>query len=300
MWLGAHVGISDGLDESVRTGKRIGCESIQIFSKSPQMWAGPGIPPESAEAFRAAVLAEGLRAPSIHHGYLANLASPKKGTLHRSRAAFLDELARAELLGVENLIFHPGASLDSGPAAGVTTLVASLDAAFEKVPDGRVRVLLENSAGQGTSIGSTFEQLGEVLGRLAAPKRAAVAIDTCHLFASGVDFRTESDYGAMVDRLLKVLDAGQIRAFHLNDAKADLGSHLDRHENIGKGMIGVEGFRHLVNDPRWAEVPGYLETPLTEDDYAAYVTDLATLRGLRAAPAAPSATRGTRARRPTP
>ncbi len=299
MWLGAHVGISAGLDEAVRTGIRIGCESIQIFSKSPQMWAGAAIPEESAAAFRAAVASEGLKAPTVHHGYLANLASPKKATLGRSRKAFLDELQRAELLGVQNIIFHPGASLDGGPEAGVTTLVASLDAAFRAVPHGRVRVLLENSAGQGTSIGSTFEQLAEVLGRLAEPARAGVAIDTCHLFASGVDFRTESDYGAMVDRLSSTVGLPNVRAFHLNDAKADLGSHLDRHENIGKGFLGVEGFRRLVNDGRWAEVPGYLETPLTEDDYAAYVQDLATLRGLIRAPASGPAARAGRARRPS-
>jgi deoxyribonuclease IV len=300
VWLGAHVGISDGLYEAARTGKRIGCESIQIFSKSPQMWAGPAIPDEAARAFRGAVVAEGLQSPTIHHGYLANLASPKKATLDRSRRAFLDELQRAELLGVANLIFHPGASLDSTPEAGVAVLVASLDAAFEAVPDGRVRVLLENSAGQGTSMGRSFEQLAEVLSRLAEPARAGVAIDTCHLFASGVDFRSEGDYGTMVDRLQASIGLEPVRAFHLNDAKADLGSHLDRHENIGKGKIGVEGFRHLVNDARWAQVPGYLETPLTEDDYAAYIEDLATLRGLVEAPRPETARRSGRARRPSP
>ena len=299
MWLGAHVGISEGLDVAAQTGRRIGCESIQIFSKSPQMWAGPSIPEPAAAAFRRAVAAEGLRAPSIHHGYLANLASPKKATLKRSRVAFLDELTRAELLGVQNLIFHPGASLDGGPEAGVATLVESLDGAFRAVPDGTVRVLLENSAGQGTSIGSTFEQLAEVLGRLAEPARAGIAIDTCHLFASGVDFRTESDYGAMVDRLAAAVDLRAVGAFHLNDAKADLGSHLDRHENIGKGKIGTDGFRHFVNDPRWAEVPGYLETPLTEDDYAAYIADLATLRELLSSPSEAPARRAGRGRRPT-
>jgi deoxyribonuclease IV len=300
VWLGAHVGIADGLDEAARTGKRIGCESIQIFSKSPQMWAGAAIPVEAAEGFRAAVLAEGLRAPTVHHGYLANLASPKKAMLARSRKAFLDELQRAELLGVENLIFHPGASLDGGPEAGVKTLVASLDAAFRAVPDGRVRVLLENAAGQGTAMGSTFEQLAEVLGRLADPARAGVAIDTCHLFASGVDFRTEADYGSMVDRLAATVGLERVRAFHLNDAKAELGSHLDRHENIGKGQLGLDGFRHLVNDPRWAGVPGYLETPLTEDDYAAYVADLAALRALVTGVAAEAPRREGRPRRPSP
>jgi deoxyribonuclease IV len=299
VWLGAHVGIADGFDEAARTGKRIGCESIQIFSKSPHMWAGPPLVDEAAEKFRAAVVAEGLVVPTIHHGYLANLASPKKGTLARSRKMFLDELQRAERLGVTNLIFHPGAHMESGADAGRAVLVASLDAAFRAVPDGKVRVLLENSAGQGTSMGSSFEALAQVLAGLAEPQRVGVAVDTCHLFASGVDFRTEETYGAMMDRLTTALGIEQVGAFHLNDAKAELGSHLDRHENIGRGKIGVDGFRWIVNDPRWAQVPGYLETPLTEDDYAAYVADLATLRSL-VGPAAPARRPAApRARRPT-
>lgn len=280
MWLGAHIGIAEGLDEAPKTGRRIGCEAIQIFSKSPQMWAGPPIPPEAARAFGASVRAEGLRATSVHHAYLANLASPKKPMLARSRKAFQDELGRAELLGVDSLIFHPGAHLDGSREDGIATLVESLNAAFAKSAGAKVRVLLENSAGQGSSIGKTFEELHEVLSRLDDPKRAGVTIDTCHLFASGVEFRTEESYGAMVDRLAATLGTAAVGAFHLNDAKAPLGSHLDRHENIGKGEIGAAGFHWFVNDPRWANVPGYLETPLTEDDYAAYEEDLRQLRSL--------------------
>jgi deoxyribonuclease-4 len=289
VWLGAHIGIADGLADAPRTGRRIGCDAIQIFSKSPQMWAGPPIAPEAADGFRHAVQEVGLKSTAVHHGYLVNLASPKKAMLARSRKTFLDELQRAETLGVDHLIFHPGAHLASGREEGIRVLVASLNAAFAATAGARVRVLLENSAGQGTSIGGTFVDLAEVLGRLDDRARAGVAIDTCHLFASGVDFRTPELYGAAIDRLDRELGVASVCAFHLNDAKADLGSHLDRHENIGRGLIGVEGFRPFVNDPRWSSVPGYLETPLTEDDYAAYETDLATLRGLIPdAPAAPT------------
>ena len=126
-----------------------------------------------------------------------------------------------------------------------------------------------------------------------------MTIDTCHLFASGVDFRTASDYGTMVDRLGSTARVAKVRAFHLNDAKADLGSHLDRHENIGKGLIGLDGFRRFVNDPRWTDVPGYLETPLTEDDYEAYVADLNTLRGLLSGPTEAPPKRAARPRRST-
>jgi deoxyribonuclease-4 len=267
------------------------------------MWAGPPVPDDAAQAFRDATRREGLKATAVHHGYLANLASPKKPMLARSRTAFRDELGRAEKLGVDHLIFHPGAHLESGVNEGLRVLVESLDEAFRATPGLRVRVLLENSAGQGTSMGRDFATLAQVLDRLAEPDRAGVAIDTCHLFASGVEFRTPESYGTMIDRLGTELGASRVHAFHLNDAKADLGSHLDRHENIGRGQIGLEGFRSFVNDPLWAKCPGYLETPLTDEEYAAYVDDLASLRRLvgPARDVPKPAGRSARARRrPTP
>jgi len=297
MYLGAHVGIADGLAKAVEVGRAFGCEAVQIFSKSPQMWNGPPTSAESAAAFRAAVRKEGLRATAVHHGYLANLASPKQDTLERSRRAFVDELARAELLGTDALIFHPGAHLGSGPEAGLRTISESLLGILEAHPEGKVRILLENAAGQGTTLGTTFEELASVLATVNRPERLGVTLDTCHLFAAGWDFRTEEGYGRMVDRVESVLGRATVGAFHLNDAKAELGSHLDRHENISRGQIGREGFRHLVNDPRWRETPGYLETPLDDRGYDRYAEDLTTLRGLlRAKPAkSPPASRKRRA-----
>jgi len=300
MYLGAHLGIADGLAEAVEAAGTLGAECLQIFAKSPQMWNGPPISAEAAAGFRAAVASVGLRATAVHHGYLLNLASPKPENLERSRAAFRDEVARADLLGAKALIFHPGAHLGAGTAAGITTLVESLNAAAEATPSSTTRLLLENSAGQGTTLCSTFEELSEILGRLADPKRFGVTLDACHLFAAGFDLRTDDGYGALVDRIRATIGEANVQAFHLNDAKAPLGSHLDRHENIGRGEIGVAGFRHLVNDRRWAEVPGYLETPLDDNGYARYAEDLATLRGLLAASAArrPGRASGTRSRGP--
>jgi len=280
MWLGAHLGIADGLAEAVHEGRRIGCDALQIFSKSPQMWAGPAIAPEAAEAFRAAVREDGIRATAVHHGYLANLGSPKAAGLKRSRSTFLDEVRRADLLGVDGLIFHPGAHLGSGVDAGLRTIAESLTFILEKLPESRVRLLLENAAGQGTTLGSTFEELAGVLTQVDRPDRLGVTLDTCHLFAAGFDFRTDAGYGDLVDRIDRVLGRGTVRAFHLNDSKAGAGSHLDRHENIGKGGIGLEGFRHIVTDPRWNEIPGYLETPLDDRGYSRYAADLRTLRSL--------------------
>lgn len=285
MYLGAHLGIAAGLGEAVREARRIGGESLQIFSKSPQMWSGPALSAAAAEEFRSAVRAEGLKATAVHHGYLANLGSPKPEMLERSRRAFLDEIERAERLGVDGLIFHPGAHLGSGTAAGIATIAESLRGAIAEVPQGRVRLLLENAAGQGTTLCATFEELATVLDALGTPDRVGVALDTCHLFAAGFDFRTEEGYGALLDRIEGTIGIRSVRAFHLNDAKAPLGSHLDRHENIGRGEIGRDGFRHLVNDRRWASVPGFLETPLDDRGYARYAEDLLTLRAL-IAPAA--------------
>jgi deoxyribonuclease-4 len=298
MRLGAHLGIADGLPEAVRQGKAIGCEAIQIFSKSPQMWEGPPVAPEAAAAFRAAVKSEGLLSTAVHHGYLINLASPKTFMLRKSRKAFLDEIQRAEMLGVDALVFHPGAHLGSGSEAGLRTIAESVRKALETVPEGKVRLLLENAAGQGTAMCSSFEELKTVLAEIDDQDRVGVTLDTCHLFAAGHDFRTTEGYEELVDEVEATIGIPAVRAFHLNDAKAPLGSHLDRHENIGKGEIGREGFAHLVCDSRWVTVPGYLETPLDDRGYDRYAEDLALLRSLAApTPEGKAATRRPRTSR---
>ena len=281
MYLGAHLGISNGFAEAIAAAGPLGAECVQIFSKSPQMWKGPPVSPEAAERFRDAVRASSLRATAVHHGYLLNLASPKPEMLERSRLAFLDEIARADLLGVDALIFHPGAHLGAGTAVGLRTLGESLERALGATPASPTRLLLENAAGQGTTLCGSMEELAEVLGRVRGAQRLGVTLDTCHLFAHGFDLHTEEGYGALVDQVRSTIGEASVHAFHLNDAKAPLGSHLDRHENIGRGEIGTEGFQRIVNDRRWAQVPGYLETPLDGQGYARYAEDLATLRGLR-------------------
>ncbi|MGP8071753.1 MAG: deoxyribonuclease IV [Thermoplasmata archaeon] len=303
MRFGAHIGTSGGLVEAVRQGRAIGCEAIQIFSKSPQMWAGPPVAPDAATAFREAVREDPAIATAIHHGYLINLGSPKAFMLRRSRTAFLDEIRRAELLGVDGLIFHPGAHLKSGTETGLRTIAESLRGALEKVPEGKVRLLLENAAGQGTALCSSLEELHTVLSAVDAPQRLGVTLDTCHLFAAGVDFRTEEGYGELRDQIERTIGKAAVRAFHLNDAKAGLGSHLDRHENIGKGEVGLAGFAPLIRDMIWKDVPGYIETPLDDRGYARYAEDLAALRSLVSSPgkgAAPPARRPPRSHRAAP
>ncbi len=299
MWLGAHIGIADGIALAPATGRSIGCDAIQIFSKSPQMWAGPPLSDEAADAFRAAVKREGLRATAVHHGYLINLASPKPPMLRKSRTTFRDEIERAEKLGADALIFHCGAHLGSGSGAGLTALTDSLNEAIAATAGYRVRLLLENSAGQGTTLCASLEELAQVLGAVTDRERVGVTLDTCHLFAAGIDFRTEATYGSLIDAIGATIGISSVRAFHLNDAKADLGSHLDRHANIGAGQIGAEGFRSFVRDPRWAAVPGYLETPLDDRGYAGYAEDLARLNALLPGPSpAPRTPKSRRAATP--
>lgn len=284
MYLGAHLGIAEGFDRAVLEAKRIGCEALQIFAKSPQQWKGPPISPEAAEGFRRAVREVGLRATAVHHGYLLNLGHPDEARLRQSIITFRDEVERAELLGVDSLIFHPGAHLHSGSSAAIERIATSLNAVLAGTPGFRVRVLIENSAGQGTTIGSTFEELASLLDRVEEKARVGVCLDTCHLFQAGFDFRTPEGYGEVIDRLDRIVGVRSVRAFHLNDSKAPFGSHRDRHENIGRGTIGLEGFRSLVHDPRWERVPGFLETPLDAHSYGRYEADLESLRRLRGAP----------------
>ncbi len=284
MRLGAHVSTAGGISRAPETGRSIGAEAIQIFSKSPHSWTAPPLDPEEAARFRAEMERTGLSAASVHHNYLTNLASPKESNYRASRASFRDDLERSESLGARHLIFHPGAHVGSGTEAGIRRIAAALVWAIGETPKYRVRILLENAAGQGTTLGSTFEELARILDAVGAPERVGIALDTCHLFASGVEFRTDTDYGAVLDRLQATVGADRVRAFHLNDSVAGLGSHLDRHANIGRGALGIEGFRRWVTDRRWAEVPGYLETPLADESYATYRDELAALRALAAPP----------------
>jgi deoxyribonuclease IV len=281
VYLGAHIGTSDGYPEAARTGRSIGCDAIQIFSKSPHSWKGPPVRPEVAEAFQAACVEVGLKGVSVHHNYLTNIASPKNPNYFGSRKSLVEELDRANLLGAQHVIFHPGAHMGSGPEAGQKRIIEALNAIFAESGAKKVRLLLENAAGQGTTMGSTFEELAILLDGVTDQDRVGIAIDTCHLFEAGNDFRTPEGYGAVKDTIQATVGTKAVYAFHLNDSKNPCGEHIDRHENIGRGAIGVAGFAPWLNDRTWAKVPGYLETPLRPDDeYAAYIEDLRTLKGL--------------------
>ncbi|MCJ2531531.1 MAG: deoxyribonuclease IV [Candidatus Thermoplasmatota archaeon] len=276
--LGAHVSIAGGVELAPGRGDDLGCEAIQIFSKNQRQWAAKPLTEEAAEAFKRAFSKSQQRTTAIHDSYLINLADRRAENVARSRDAFVVELERAQLLGVPHLIFHPGNHRGEGLKLGLRQIAASLDLTMKEADAPDVSVLLEGTAGAGNSVGSTFEQLQGVREAVDMPERVGFCFDTCHLFAAGYDIRTAESYELVMQHAENILGLENIQAFHLNDCKGELGSHLDRHEHIGQGGIGLEGFRLLVDDARWDGVPMYLETPGREKHFK---ENLKVLKGLR-------------------
>ena len=283
MLLGAHIGISGGIEQAPVEARKIGCDVMQIFSKNQQQWSSTPLRPEAVEAFRRNIKDQRIAAVAVHTSYLINLGSPQPTLQERSRAAFREEIERADMLGADFLVFHPGAHTGAGEAAGLAAIASGVRDALEALPRSKVRVLLETAAGQGTTLGCTFEQLAHLLSSIDHPTRTGVCVDTCHIFASGYDFRTEKGYRKVLETLERTVGTDQVHAFHLNDALSEFSSRVDRHANIGEGNIGLAGFGFLLNDRRFARCAGFLETPLKGDKahpYASYEKELRTLRSL--------------------
>ncbi len=231
------------------------------------------------EGFRQELSRSGIRSTAAHASYLLNLGSPETAALIRSREAFRQELERCGQLGIHDLIVHPGAHLGSGETAGLRTVADSLNHTLEQERDCRTRILLETTAGQGSHLGYRFEHLAEILGWLHEPDRVGVCVDTCHVFAAGYDLRTSQGYHQTLRRLDQLVGLDQLKVFHLNDSKRELGSRVDRHEHIGEGQIGLESFRCLVNDERFSQTPMILETPGGETHYRKNLSVLRNLHG---------------------
>ena len=276
--LGAHVSTSGGVDKAPGNGKGLGCEAIQVFTRNQMQWRARALSPLEVANFCEGLKECNIRAVVSHDSYLINLGSHEPATLQKSLEAFADEIERCEQLGISYLVFHPGSHVGSGEAAGLQRIIDSLDAVLSLKPGNSTQVLLENTAGQGSNLGYRFEHLAEILGKTQYPHRLGVCLDTCHLFAAGYDLRTRSTYEAVFREFDTIVGLGRVKAFHLNDSKKGLGSHVDRHENIGKGELGLEPFRFLLNDPRFAALPMLLETPGGDE---AYRQDLKTLRSLK-------------------
>jgi deoxyribonuclease IV len=279
-WLGAHMSIAGGLALALERGAEVGCSVVQIFLKNQRQWTARPYTDGEVREFRAAWKASRIRVVFAHANYLINLATPVPAEWHRAVDVFQDELDRAEALGLPFVVIHPGSHRATGVEEGIRRVARAIDVLHERSRGYRVRIVLENTAGGGGSIGRTFEELAAVIGAVAEPDRVGVCLDTCHLFAAGYDIRSAAGYQATMARGLRLLGRRRVVAFHLNDAKQPLGSGLDRHEKIGRGTLGVESFRQLMNDRRFARVPMALETPKDPEPRADREA-LALLRRLR-------------------
>jgi deoxyribonuclease IV len=278
--IGAHMSIAGGLHLALERGRELGCGAVQIFLKNQRQWAAKPLTFDDARAFIAARRASRIRHAFAHSSYLINLGNPHPALWAQAVTAFTDELERAEALGLSCVVIHPGSHMGAGIDTGFARVVAALDESLARTAGYRVKVALENTAGAGNTIGRTFGELATLITRAARPERIGVCLDTCHLFAAGYDIRTASGYRRAMAECEATIGRRRVMAFHLNDAKAPLGSGLDRHENIGRGLLGLAPFRLLLNDPRFLRVPKVLETP-KEPEPTADLRNLATLRRLR-------------------
>ena len=279
---GAHMSVAGGVELAIERGARVGCDAMQIFTKNSNQWAARPLAAGDVERFRKAARGSGIRPLLAHDSYLINLGSPRSPLLRRSRAALEDELRRAEALGLDYLVIHPGSSVGAPEDDCLRRITESIDEVHGRTSGFRVRILLENTAGQGTAVGHRLEHLARILDAVDDPARLGVCIDTCHLFAAGYDFRDAGGYARTMKEIGRVIGFRRVKAFHVNDCKKDLGCRVDRHEHIGRGFIGQEGFRLLVSDRRFRSTPMILETPKGDDGYAMDIVNLKLLRRLAA------------------
>ncbi len=257
---GSHMSASGGVDKAIARGEAIPVESLQLFSKNERQWIAKPLDPDVVQRFHDEVARTGITKLVVHDSYLINLASPKSDILEKSIPAFADELQRCDLLGIPHLVTHPGAHTGSGVEAGIARFAQSLNEIFEAIPESKTLTLLETTAGQGTTLGRTFEEIAAIIDLVDDKARVGVCMDTCHIFAAGYDYRTPELYAATMAQFDSTVGLDRLKVLHLNDSKNPLGSHKDRHDHIGDGEIGLEGFRQFVNDPRLAGLPGILET----------------------------------------
>ncbi len=278
--LGAHMSIAGGLDQAPLRGQQAGCDTIQVFTKSNRQWQAKPLSEAEVAAFQAALRATGIRPGVAHDCYLINLASPKGPVRKQSLAAFRVEMERAERLGIPYLVTHPGQHLGAGEAEGIARVGEALNLLHAALPAARLQILLETTAGQGSSLGCRFEQIAAILEQLERAERVGICLDTCHVFAAGYDIASPTGYRRTLRELDACLGLARLKVIHLNDSEKGLGSHVDRHTHIGQGALGLQAFRLLLADPRLRRVPMILETPKDGDALKSDRLNLARLRGL--------------------
>lgn len=277
--LGAHVSVAGGLPTAIGRAEDLGCTAIQIFVKNANQWRARELADEEAEAFRLAHAGSAVGPLLAHASYLINLAACDAAILEKSREALADELSRCARLGVGGLVLHPGAHLGCGEEEGIAKVAESLDAVLAALPGLPTRVLLENTAGQGTCLGYRLDHLARIRALVAEPHRVGVCLDTCHSFAAGYAIHDPYGYEEFLAEVGELLGPGVLGCFHLNDSVRPFASRRDRHAHIGEGEIGLDAFARLLQDARLAHVPMVLETE-PGDGMAGHRRDLETLRGL--------------------
>ena len=272
------------MPNSIARATSLGCTAAQVFVKNAAQWRWRELEEEEAAAFRAAHAGSAVGPLVAHASYLINLCGTDPLILARSREALADELARCARLGVGGLVLHPGAHLGAGEEAGVERVAASIDAVLAELPGAPVRILLENTAGQGSCMGHRLEHLAAIRDRVAEPARVGICLDTCHAFAAGYALHEPAGYEEMFAEIEERIGLAALGCMHLNDSLRPFGSRRDRHAHIGEGEIGLGAFARLLQDPRLAAVPMIIETE-TGDDLEGHRRDLETLRGLVSPPA---------------
>jgi deoxyribonuclease IV len=281
------MSVAGGLPRAVERAVVHRCDALQIFAKNASQWRGRELPRDEIREFRAKIKAAGI-GPVVSHGsYLINLATTAPLLRQQSIAAMGDELDRAEALGLLGVVLHPGAYTVGNEADGLTLIADALVDLLRARRRGKTMVLLENTAGQGTTLGATFEQLASIIAKTGAHRRVGVCLDTCHLLAAGYDICSADGYASTFNQFGRLVGFERLKAFHMNDSKKPLGSRVDRHEHIGQGHLGLEPFRRLVNDRRFRDLPMLLETPKAEGKATGPIAvdpldekNLNTLRGL--------------------
>jgi deoxyribonuclease IV len=277
--LGAHMSIAGEVGEALIRGKLVGCDCIQIFTKSSRQWASKPLSKEEIEKFKHNQAETGIATVIAHDSYLVNLGAPDEAMRTKSVNGFIDELHRCEALGVPTLVAHPGAHVGSGIENGIKTIAKSIDEAHAATKGFKVRIALEITAGQGSTLGHTFQEMAQIFDAVVENERLRLCFDTEHAFAAGYDIRTPEGYENTFSELDKLIGIKKLAAFHLNDSIKDFNSRVDRHQHIGKGFIGLGAFRRILNDERFFGLPMCLETP-KGDDLKEDVENLATLRSL--------------------
>jgi deoxyribonuclease-4 len=265
MLVGAHLSISGGVDKAFGRATDLECTSFQIFTKSNRQWRAKELSPEEIERYHQQQQDTGIEPVVCHASYLLNLATPDDALWQKSIEALVVEVERCELLGIPYLVLHPGGHMKSGLEAGIVRVAQALDTVHQRLPKAACKIALEITAGQGTHLGSKFEEIMAIIESCQQHERLSVCFDTCHALVAGYEFRTPESYEEMIAEFDQVIGLDKLKVIHVNDAQKDLGSHVDRHAHIGEGCIGLEPFGYFLNDERLKKVPFLLETPVKDD-----------------------------------